>query len=185
MFLGFFFFPFFSFPLSLCNSLQFLLLCEWPQPLVTRLILLVFVHKCCNPAWQFLLNVETEQMCCLCWASFPVIWLRSLSGHHRGSESPLLLYTRSLSHPRLWLLRPRMRTEARSWLSEFLRIPGNPRSLLSTPQINAASDTLTWTFPGRIVVSNKDTGGTHTEKQASGLTSKKPFPPQNDLEDTY
>lgn len=73
---------------------QSLLCCAWPWPLATGLILFVFVHKCCNPTSELLLNVETKQTSCLCQASFPVIWHRPLMWF---SESPLLVNTYSPS----------------------------------------------------------------------------------------
>lgn len=133
-------FHFFSFSLLFSSNLSFI---KWQQPLVLRLILFVFVHQCCNPASQFLLNVETKQMFCLCWASFPVIW-SALRPPLWFSARPFLVYTQSISHPKPWQLWQRMRTESMSWLSE-LSIWDNSLSPLSIPQTDPASGIPPWT----------------------------------------
>ena len=110
--------------------------------MVTKLILLVFVHKCCNPAWHFLLNVKTKF--CLCWASFPVIWLRSaLRPLLCFSKSPSLVHTQSISQSRLWQLWQKLRNESRSWLSEFLTFWVTPRYLME-PLVCSSNRPCVW-----------------------------------------
>lgn len=149
-----------------CNFLQFLFYPERSQALVTGLILFLFAHMCCNPARQFLLNVETKQRFCLGRASFPVIW-------HSSALSPAAVLTEpsTCGHtiPRSFqalegLPRNETCSEVACLLSKLLGMEDNslrpcPSSL--RPYTQCPPRNIEWDCP------NPEMGGTQTGRPPS------------------